>query len=221
MYTSLKELSNYRILTHEGEIGKVSDFYFDEHIWTVRYIVVNTGGLILKNLVLLSPIFVDGIDNDKKDIKVDLTKDQVENSPDIDTAKPLSRLKEIEISRYYQTGFYWTGYSTWGMGGLPAGLRNISKSQPAENITDEETYLRSMDEVCGYHVETKTGGLGHISDIIINRNNWEIDFFVLNTGNIFPGEDIEVSIRWIDSIRWETRKVYIKLPKELVKSAGK
>lgn len=221
MYRHLKKLATYEIIGTDGLIGKVSDFYFDEHLWTVRYIVVNTGGWLLKNLVLLSPISIDEIDDEKREIKTRLSNEQIEQSPDFDAAKPVSRQKEIDISNYYRNGLYWIGYNTWGMVPVPTGLRDTTDPYPDEKINPGETHLRSMKEVIGYHVQTETGELGHVTDMTISRENWSIDFFVLNTHNILPGDDISFNIRWIKDISWDTQKVYVKLSKEsLIRKDG-
>jgi hypothetical protein len=43
MRRSLKEIIGYSMGATDGEIGHVSDFLFDDHEWTVRYLVASTG----------------------------------------------------------------------------------------------------------------------------------------------------------------------------------
>jgi uncharacterized protein YrrD len=222
MHKKLKYLSKYKIVSRDGDIGKISDFYFDEKMWTIRYIVVNTGGWLIKNLVLVSPVFVDTISDDDSTIKVSLTKQQVEDSPDIDSAKPISRQNEIKLSLYYGAGFYWTGYNTWGVVPMPVDLRGFKNVNQDEEYksNDEETYLRSMNEVLGYHIQAEDGEIGHFEDIVINKDNWSVDYFVLNTKNILPGKNVDVSIKWIKNISWDTKKVYVNLSKKLIEASA-
>ena len=54
----ISELTGYTISASDGEIGQVEDFYFDDQHWTVRYLVVDTGGWLVGRKVLISPISI-------------------------------------------------------------------------------------------------------------------------------------------------------------------
>ena len=139
MHRKLKELLNYKIEGTDGKIGSIYDFYFDEKIWTIRYMVVNTGNFLFRNLVLISPIFIEDIETDEKIIKISLTKDQVKHSPDIDSARPISRQHEITLMDYYNAGYYWAGFDTWGMYQMPVSLRGINPKRKKENKENNKT----------------------------------------------------------------------------------
>src|SRR5580698_4198641 len=53
---SMQELEGFAIHATDGAIGHVSDFYFDDHTWVVRYLVVQTGSWLLSRKVLISPV---------------------------------------------------------------------------------------------------------------------------------------------------------------------
>src|SRR5436305_1256813 len=44
MLRSVKDLQGLTIHATDGEIGKAEEFLFDDRRWTIRYLVVNTGG---------------------------------------------------------------------------------------------------------------------------------------------------------------------------------
>ena len=44
MLRSLETLLHRKITATDGEIGKVSDFYFDDTRWVIRYLVADCGG---------------------------------------------------------------------------------------------------------------------------------------------------------------------------------
>jgi len=46
MLITAKTLSGYTLRSLDGDIGKVEEFYFDDHHWAFRYLVVNTGNWI-------------------------------------------------------------------------------------------------------------------------------------------------------------------------------
>ena len=50
---------------------------------------------------------------------MNLTRKQIEDSPSIDSHKPVSRQYEEEYYRYYGWPYYWQGDGLWGMSGFP------------------------------------------------------------------------------------------------------
>lgn len=42
-YAACKDLEDYAIRATDGTIGHVTDFYFDDEAWVIRYLVVDTG----------------------------------------------------------------------------------------------------------------------------------------------------------------------------------
>src|SRR5918996_4068109 len=119
-------LMGHTLHATDGEIGSVEDFYFDDKGWIIRYLVADTGRWLQGRKVLISPLSLDAVDPDSKKLDVKLTKNQVENSPDIDTHKPISRQNEIHFYNYYSYPYYWSGPSAWGPIALPSQLPEIS-----------------------------------------------------------------------------------------------
>src|SRR5437867_13162431 len=98
---SMNELRGYAIHATDSEIGAVDQFLFNDEQWTIRYLVVNTGGWLTGRLVLISPIALGTVDWKARTLDIALTSEQIEHSPDITTDQPVSRQKEEEYFRYY------------------------------------------------------------------------------------------------------------------------
>src|SRR5215203_5588313 len=98
MLHKISDLKGYTISATDGEIGEVQDFYFDDDDWTIRYLVIDTGKWLPGRKVLISPISMGKANRDRQSIAINLTKEQIENSPGIDTDKP--------VSRQYETSYY-------------------------------------------------------------------------------------------------------------------
>jgi hypothetical protein len=149
MLRNAKDLHGLTIRATDGEIGTVDQFYFEDETWAIRYLTVDTGGWLGGRQVLLSPISVLGVpDWQTKRLDVALTKEQVENSPDINTHQPVSRQHEIAYFGYYGYPFYWGGSNLWGAGPNPAGLAipiPLSSEAIADNLADgsKDSHLRS------------------------------------------------------------------------------
>src|SRR5476649_1400457 len=119
MLRSMKDLQDYAIHANDGNIGHVKDFYFDDQSWVIRYLVVDTGTWLSSRKVLISPVPIGRPDLAKKVIAASITKEQVKNSPDIDTDKPVSRQDEVRYLGYYGYPYYWGGAGLWGGGMFP------------------------------------------------------------------------------------------------------
>ena len=108
MLYSIKKLTGYKIQAEDGQIGKVRDFYFDDEKWAVRYLVVNTRHWLPGRQVLISPVSIRGKrDLDLQVFPVNLSKEGVKKSPDIDTEMPVSRQKEALLNKYFGWPLFW------------------------------------------------------------------------------------------------------------------
>src|SRR5215475_6535972 len=107
MLINADNLKGSTIIARDGAIGEIDDFYFDDESWTVRYLVVNTGAWLFRREVLVSPISIEKVGEANNQVLVNLTRDQVKDSPDIDTQKPVSRQHETAFMDYYGYPYYW------------------------------------------------------------------------------------------------------------------
>jgi hypothetical protein len=113
------ELRGYKLSARDGDIGKAEEFYFDDQSWAVRYLIADTGGWLSGRQVLISPYALDPARKDDHVIPVDLTKKQIENSPSLDTDKPVSRQYEIQYYSSYGWQAYFDGPYMWGPSAYP------------------------------------------------------------------------------------------------------
>jgi hypothetical protein len=104
MLRNAKDLKNYTLRAHDGDIGRVRDFYFDGLGWGMRYLVVETGEWLGSRQVLISPEAVSAPRWDEEVFCVNLTKEQVKRSPPTDTMRPVFRHQEILLRDYGSTG---------------------------------------------------------------------------------------------------------------------
>jgi hypothetical protein len=107
MLRSISDMRGFTIRAADGELGSIDDFLFDDEQRAIRYLVANTGGWLFGRLVLVSPIAFRSVDWDGQRFEVELTRQQVEDSPAILQDEPVSRWKEEEYFRYYGYPYYW------------------------------------------------------------------------------------------------------------------
>jgi hypothetical protein len=91
MLNKAKTLTGCKLDSLDGEFGAVKDFYFDDRHWTIRYLVANTGGWLTGRQVLISPYALVAAIKAEQHIAVNLTQKQIEDSPSLNSDKPVSR----------------------------------------------------------------------------------------------------------------------------------
>ena len=224
MLTNAKDLKGLVIHATDGEIGTVDQFYFDDETWGIRYLTVETGGWLDDRRVLISPISVVHTDWQAKRLNVALTKKQVENSPDIDTHRPVSRQYEIEYLAYYGYPNYWGGPFLWGPVSFPMGLAIppiTSKEALADKIrrASTDSHLRSNQAVAGYHIDSEDGEIGHVSGFVVDDEAWAIRYMEVATQNWWLGKKVLVSPAWIQRVSWIDSKVYVGLHRDAIRTA--
>jgi len=216
MLRKAKTLKGYTLDSLDGEIGKVKEFYFDDQHWTVRYLVADTGNWLTGRQVLISPYALVAVIKEEKHIAVDLTKKQIEDSPSLDSDKPVSRQFEEAYYGYYDWPMYWDGPYTWGF--YPYILRDLEQRRersPGEKAWDP--HLRSSRDVSGHHIQATDGEIGHVEDFIIDDETWTIRYLIIDTQNWWPGKKVLVSPQWIERVSWSEAKVFVTLSRETIK----
>lgn len=228
MLYNTSALAGYALHATDGQIGSVEDFYFDDQAWIIRYLVADTGKWLPGRKVLLSPLSLGAVHLDGKKLDVKLTKNQVENSPDIDTHKPISRQNEIHFYNYYSYPYYWSGPSAWGPIALPSQLPEISpemrepEQREAGSGSERDTedhHLRSASEVIGYYIKASDGDIGHAEDFVVDEESWAIRYLVVDTKNWWPGRKVLVSPEWIKEVSWNDSTAYIDLTRDTIKTS--
>jgi hypothetical protein len=236
-YIDTQDLNNYSIKAQDGEIGKVSDFYFDEDLFYLRYLVVNTEPFLIRNLVLLSPISFLKINSNKKIVEVSMSKNELENSPKLDSAEVISCQYEKAYNEYFSWPYYgvsaYGGYGGYGASsgmitpfGIPWGQyeqlgRTPYNNENKKDIIKEaqENNLRSSREIRSYSVTGSDKEFGHIQGFILDPKTLSIDFIIIDTINYLPSKNVLLRPEWIKDISWHSKTVTFPFSQELIKSA--
>lgn len=219
MQHQIKSLSGFAIGATDGEIGKVKEFYFDDQTWTIRYLVVKTGGWLSGRKVLLSPMALQETNWDNRIFSVNLNKEQVQNSPDINTEKTVSRQHEIELHNHYAWPYYGAigigFYGGMGMSGMVDSRVTVEDivAEKRPDATIGDPHLQDTDEIIGYHIHATDGKIGEVDDLIVNTETWTIDYLIVDTGNWLPGKKVILSPEWIRKVKWEDSSIYIDIPR--------
>lgn len=229
MLHSLKAVDGFPIMTPDGLIGKVKDLYFDDFRWAIRYLEVDTGGWLSGRRVLISPSSIVGIDWDREEVMVRLSRKQVEESPGIETAATVSRQQEAALASHYGYPHYWAGPYIWGYTAFPMMMEPATtgpaaaqnpEEPPQSALRHSDPHLRSKDEVIGYNIEASDDEIGHVDDFLFDDENWAISHMVIDTRKWWPGRRVLVSPTRISGVSWEGKRVSINLSREEVEQSA-
>ena len=210
---------DYKVETLDGKSGSTKDFLFDQRLWVVRFIKVDFGNIFAAKKKLIPRVLFKTPQWQEQKFTVALNKDEIGKCPDIDDHLPVSRKIEEQLFGYYGVDLYWTmpypGHMR--MYHPPRAVIPPAASDPEEEV---DTELRSFNEVEHYHVNALDGKLGHIEDLIIDDQEWQILYVIVDTSNWLPwSKKVLISIDFLSQIRYTDREVSINLKKDAIKSA--
>ncbi len=222
MKRSLNDLKGYTIRANDGDIGTVYDFYFDDQGWGVRYAVVDTGGWMSDRRVLIASSALDSPDWESRTFPVKLTREQVQNSPSIDTEKAILRQHETDLHSYYGWPIYWGGPIQGVFQAAPLLVMDAEDEDEDETLQEEperDTHLRSASEITGCHIEATDGEIGHMEDFMVDDETWAISYLLVGTRNWLPGKKVLVSPKWIKHLCWEKSNIQVDLTRDAIKDS--
>lgn len=227
MLRSLDEIRGYKIHATDGEIGRVDDFYFDDISWTIRYLVVDTGPWLFGRKVLISPVALGQPDWVGRVLPVSLSKEQVENSPDVELDQPVSRQKQEALHQHYGWDTYWLSLQAGTASGVPpapAAPAPVSPGAPPdeeeqEGADIEDPHLRSSEEVINYRIQALDGEFGRADDFIADDVSWVIRYMVVDTGNWLSSERVLIAPPWVTELEWAGARVHVGMDKESIENS--
>lgn len=262
MRQSVTNLIGDTISAKDGEIGSVDDLYFNDESWIIRYIIVDTGGFLKHKKVLIHPAAVvkskiarvntlntlvdapdssDTSDADKRTtLTLNLTVKQIQDSPSIDTKRPLNRQDEVRLFMHYAWPFYWmpglsasdailgnaiepgTPYRSDLFSPIPPAPGDFNDGNGKGNGNGKNSidpHLLSVKEVLQYGIHASDGGIGHVEDLIFDNERWKIRYLLIDTSNWLVGQKTLIPLRWIKYISWLEENVMLDLSREIIKNA--
>jgi len=227
MLSTVTSLNGFAIEATDGPLGTVSDFLFDDQTWKVRWLVVDTGTWLPGRKVLLHVSALGKADPLNQLLPVSLTKQQVENSPDILEHQPVSQQMQGRLYDYYGWDPYWGG-NFLGMGSIASPVGGAVMDAPGSDAAvaeiaqgidqNADPHLHSVDAVTGYNIHATDGAIGHIEDFIVEDVDWTVRYLIADTRNWLPGQHVLLSPYAVTDIEWLDRHVQVNLSREKIKA---
>ncbi|WEX74113.1 PRC-barrel domain-containing protein [Sinorhizobium numidicum] len=227
MLWSASDLTRCGIDAIDGSIGTISDLLFDDETWMVRWFVVGTGVFFTGRRVLLPPSAVVSADAVGRSLAVDVTREQVKDSPELDFDAPVSRQHERSLYSHYGWDPYWGPHTYFAAGDrAPVVPPQPSETQGgpefstgSELRTEGDPHLRSVSEVTGYYVLATDGDIGHVEDFVVDTDAWAIRYIAVDTVNWLPGKKVLISPTAITEVVWAMQTVNVDLTRKQIRGA--
>ena len=202
----------------DGHVGSVKDFLFDDQSWKVRWMVVDTGNWLLGRQVLIHPSAIAPLDlalpskrvlpmmsmGDALVVFVQLTKRQIEASPDAREDEPVTKQMETDL---YELLIF-----------SEAAARQAAADSESHR-GDVDPHLRSVASINDYHVHATDGDLGHVENFLADDANWDIRYLVVATRIWWPGEHIQLAPDAVKGIDWAEHRINVNVTRDQVKSS--
>jgi uncharacterized protein YrrD len=199
MFRDLETLTGSDVVATDGEIGKVSDFLFNDQSWIISYLVVDVKRWLTRRDLVLAVGAVQETDWNKKVVQIRLTKEQVRESPLIDSVEPVSRQQEIAMEEYFGRLACWVDRQA-GASSIPTGTEYPlhSKGNP---------HLRSVWHLTGYTVWSAGNEVGYLEGFIVDEPAWHIGYLNVKAGDWLASRSVLIPTHSVESISWADHRV--------------
>jgi uncharacterized protein YrrD len=209
MLHDLETLMGASLIATDGEMGSVRNFLFDDQSWTIRYLVVDVGGWLARSAVVLAVTAVERPDWAKKTFHSRLTKEQVRNSPDVDTEKPVSRQQEIAMKEYLGLPDFWVDSEFGLLYSMPPGREYPVRAKG-------NLHLRSARDLPGYKVWATDSEIGRLEGFVMDDASWQLDYLDVKAGDWLHRRSVLVPTRSVKSISWADHRVNLKQARDRI-----
>jgi len=226
MSTKLETLRGYQLHATDGTIGRVRDLLVEEGSWTGRWLVVDTGKWLLGRKVVLSPVAFEEPDHENKEIRVSLTKEEIESAPSLDSEAPVSREFEKTYFDHYQWPYYWMGGGLWGGMSQPYSLNPTSTNGKADleepdSLEQRDTILRSGHELTKYRLKSNEEVMGYVEDLLIDTDDWSVHYFQCDTRKWWHGKTLQISPEKVKNADWPDHSLHMNVTQQELDGAAK
>ncbi len=189
MLRSFKALRGFAIRATDGPIGTVSDVYFDDTNWRVRYCVVDSDQWFAKRHVLIGPRTLSVSDAARRELWVRLARVEIKRSRPAASDKPVSKQHASRIM---------------------TSLRRLGQRSAADGLDSiHDPHLRSCMAVVGHRAEAIDGRIGHVDDFLIDES-WVVRKVVVSTGQSTDSRVLVVP-QHVSGISWPTGTMSVDL----------
>jgi hypothetical protein len=98
---SAARIIGYHVHASDGELGHVENLLADDAGWDIRYLVIATSSWRPGKTVRLAPYAVTAVDRADREVKLNVTRDQVKSAPAWDPLATTDEVSEQQLRRHF------------------------------------------------------------------------------------------------------------------------
>jgi uncharacterized protein YrrD len=224
MLLSFRDLRRFEVRATDAEAGAVTDVLFDDRDWTIRYFVVDSGGLLKSHPVLIGPELVERVVSEERLLALAVDREHIAESPPVQSHPPVSRRREDAMRAYFGLAPLHFPH------GVPVDVWGQPTDEDPTDVVERELHeleeqhadphLRSSRAWLGYGVEGDGAHLGVVDDLLFGHGDgWRFDYLVVDTGRWLAGKRRLVATDWIGAVSHDARFVRVNLSRERMAQA--
>ncbi len=196
MLWNASAIKGYQIAASDGDVGHVDDILIDEASWTVRWLIVHTGSWLDQRSVCLPAWSLTPPDPEAHHMTVDLTRRQIEGSPEVGEDDRLSPADQAIVAGYYAEA------SRAKIDAEAGGVATLAR-HPLLNL-EASTRLFSLKALMNATVEAVDGEIGHVESLILDDRTWVVKYLMVHTGGWWADKKVLIlpaTVTSVDDIR--------------------
>jgi hypothetical protein len=225
MLRASQSLIHARVHAVDGDVGAISDLYFDDEHWYVRYLALATGSWLRRQRVCIVPDRVTRVSSRR--VQVELTREQIRNTDEPAGGKTALRWTRDRINIEPYSSFAderLAGASPMGPLGAgcimpPPEIQVQSRARMHQQMHLEPTHVCSRNEVSGYRIEALNGDLGHARDFLFDDIEWTVQYVVVEARNWLPGKLVIVPTVLVQAVSGSDRKLTVAIDCQTLRGA--
>jgi sporulation protein YlmC with PRC-barrel domain len=105
----------------------------------------------------------------------------------------------------------------WNTAAVPVTLTRDEVSRSSPEVLPSDRHLMSSTELNGFHIQATDGEIGHVDDVLVDEDNWNIRYVVLDTSNWIGGRSVVISPRVLKDVDLPDRIVRVDVARDDVR----
>ncbi len=211
MKRNIYSLLGFSLHATDGLLGTVEDFYFDDNSWTVRYLVVKIHRAFFNRKVLITPDSITPCWEDGA-FPVNLTTEQILNSPDRNRHKPVSRHHEALLNSYYWQPYWDNGfYAPASCDESNDDFLNHRLLSDTAKLPMDDDRLQSTRQLIGYEVQATDGKIGRLTDFVIDDNIWKVTCLIVAITEENGFRNVLIPVSNVKKIMFSESRIYLNI----------
>lgn len=197
MQWNLSEVLGYRVHGRDGSLGTVTDLYFDDNDWVVRYLVIIGDDPKVPRRFLLAPERIGRIDREIGWLSVFVSTATVRDSPPAATGRHLFWSEEHGLRAYDGLSGHWPER-------VPA----------AQGVRSGLSQLHSLGSILGSRVLAGENeeNIGLLLDLVFDDCRWAVHSLEVDASCWLPAGRVWIRSSGIRQVRGSSKQVVLGLP---------